>query len=123
MYKIKKRGYYMNNKENRLHTSISLSNEEFKKLSEIIVNLNLKNNNQVVSYIVRDYIKKYTNENKQADSNIENNNIIVDNQNNNNNISIGDLNNSIKMLNQTISNLASLINKNSAEDIKKGTVN
>ncbi|WP_300753172.1 hypothetical protein [uncultured Brachyspira sp.] len=112
----------MNNKENRLHTSISLSNEEFKKLSEIIVNLNLKNNNQVVSYIVRDYIKKYTDENKQADVNTENNNIIVDNQNNNN-ISISDLNNSINTLNQTINNLASLINKNSADDIKKGTVN
>ena len=107
-------------KYNRLHAAISLKDDEIELIDQIVAE-KFKNKNQFIECLVRDYMKKYT-ENKQADSNIENNNIIVDNQNNNN-ISIGDLNNSIKMLNQTISNLASLINKNSAEDIKKGTVN
>ena len=102
----------------RLHSSINLTDNEFNLLDDIVERSGM-NKNQIVTYALREYFKKYTDENKQADSNIENNNIIVDNQNNNNNISIGDLNNSIKMLNQTISNLASLINKNSAEDIKK----
>ena len=105
----------------RLSSTINLNDDEFNLLDDIVAKSGM-NKNQIVTYALREYFKKYTDENKQADSNIENNNIIVDNQNNNN-ISIGDLNNSIKMLNQTISNLASLINKNSAEDIKKGTVN
>ena len=104
----------------RLHSSINLTDNEFNLLDDIVAKSGM-NKNQIVTYALREYFKKYTDENKQADSNIENNNIIVDNQNNN--ISISDLNNSINTLNQTISNLASLINKNSTEDIKKGTVN
>ncbi|MEI0477277.1 hypothetical protein [Brachyspira pulli] len=86
----------MNNKENRLHTSISLSNEEFKKLSEIIVDLNLKNNNQLVSYIVRDYIKKYTSDTPPASE------LSAFSHSDNQNNSIDDLKNSINNLNQSI---------------------
>lgn len=109
-------------KYTHLSTTVRITESELDLINKIVAS-DFVNKNQFVAFLLRDYLKKYTDENKQADSNIENNNIIVDNQNNNNNISIGDLNNSIKMLNQTISNLASLINKNSAEDIKKGTVN
>ena len=108
-------------KYTHLSTTVRITESELDLINKIVAS-DFVNKNQFVAFLLRDYLKKYTDENKQADSNIENNNIIVDNQNNNN-ISIGDLNNSIKMLNQTISNLASLINKNSAEDIKKGTVN
>ena len=103
-------------KYNRLHAAISLKDDEIELIDQIVAE-KFKNKNQFIEFLLREYLKKYTDENKQADSNIENNNIIVDNQNNN--ISISDLNNSINTLNQTISNLASLINKNSTEDIKK----
>lgn len=130
-------------KENRtrVHTTISLNDFELITLSKLIADFNLKNNNQGITYIVRDYLKNYSekntnsqnNENTQENninsdnSNIVNtsnneNNTIVDNQNNNN-ISIDKLNNSIDALNKTITNLVSLINKNSDENIKKGTVN
>lgn len=105
----------------RLHSSINLTDNEFNLLDDIVKKSGM-NKNQIVTYALREYFKKYTDENKQDDSNIENNNIIVDNQNNNN-ISISDLNNSINTLNQSINNLASLINKNSSDDTKKGTVN
>lgn len=108
-------------KYNRLHAAISLKDDEIELIDKIVAD-KFKNKNQFIEFLLRDYLKKYTDENKQADVNTENNNIIVDNQNNNN-ISIDKLNNSIDALNQTITNLASLINKNSAEDIKKGTVN
>ena len=108
---------------NRLCASITFKDDEMQLIDKIVAE-KFKNKNQFIECLVRDYMKKYT-ENKQADSNIENNNIIVDNQNNNNNnnISIDKLNNSIDALNQTITNLVSLINKNSDENIKKGTVN
>lgn len=102
---------------NRLCASITFKDDEMQLIDKIVSD-KFKNKNQFIECLVRDYMKKYTDENRQADSNIENNNIIVDNQNNNN-ISISDLNNSINTLNQTINNLASLINKNAAEDAKK----
>lgn len=107
-------------KYTHLSTTVRITESELDLINKIVAS-DFVNKNQFVAFLLRDYLKKYTDENKQADSNIENNNIIVDNQNNN--ISISDLNNSINTLNQTISNLASLINKNSTEDIKKGTVN
>ena len=107
-------------KYTHLSTTVRITESELDLINKIVAS-DFVNKNQFVAFLLRDYLKKYTDENKQDDVNTLNNNIIVDNQNNN--ISIADLNNSIKMLNQTISNLASLINKNSAEDIKKGTVN
>ena len=107
-------------KYTHLSTTVRITESELDLINKIVAS-DFVNKNQFVAFLLRDYLKKYTDENKQADSNIENNNIIVDNQNNN--ISISDLNNSINTLNQTINNLASLINKNSTEDIKKGTVN
>lgn len=101
---------------NRLCASITFKDDEMQLIDKIVSD-KFKNKNQFIECLVRDYMKKYTDENKQADVNTENNNIIVDNQNNN--ISISDLNNSINTLNQTINNLASLINKNAAEDAKK----
>ena len=100
-------------KYNRLHAAISLKDDEIELVDKIVTK-KFKNKNQFVEYLVRDYLKKYTDENKQADSNIENNNIIVDNQNNN--ISISDLNNSINILNQSINNLADLIKKDNSNN-------
>lgn len=102
----------------RLSSTINLNDDEFNLLDDIVAKSGM-NKNQIVTYALREYFKKYTDDNKQADVNTENNNIIVDNQNNNNNISIDKLNNSIDALNQTITNLVSLINKNSAEESKK----
>lgn len=102
---------------NRLCASITFKDDEMQLIDKIVSD-KFKNKNQFIEFLLREYLKKYTDENKQADVNTENNNIIVDNQNNNN-ISISDLNNSINTLNQTINNLASLINKNAAEDTKK----
>ncbi len=108
-------------KYNRLHAAISLKDDEIELIDKIVAD-KFKNKNQFIEFLLRDYLKKYTDENKQDDSNIENNNTIVDNQSNNN-ISIDKLNNSINILNQSINNLANLINKNSSDDIKKGTAN
>ncbi|WP_028328893.1 hypothetical protein [Brachyspira alvinipulli] len=101
----------------RLSSTINLNDDEFNLLDDIVEKTGM-NKNQIVTYALREYFKKYTDENKQADSNIENNNIIVDNQNNSN-VQIDKLNNSINILNQSINNLASLINKNSSDDTKK----
>ena len=95
-------------KYNRLHAAISLKDDEIELVDKIVTK-KFKNKNQFVEYLVRDYLKKYTDENKQDDVNTLNAEDKSDNQNNN--ISISDLNNSIKMLNQTISNLADLIKK------------
>ncbi|WP_304354366.1 hypothetical protein [Brachyspira innocens] len=104
-------------KYTHLSTTVRITESELDLINKIVAS-DFVNKNQFVAFLLREYLKKYTDENRQADSNIENNNIIVDNQNNNN-ISISDLNNSINTLNQTINNLASLINKNAAEDAKK----
>ncbi|PPS21628.1 hypothetical protein [Brachyspira murdochii] len=104
-------------KYTHLSTTVRITESELDLINKIVAS-DFVNKNQFVAFLLREYLKKYTDENKQADVNTENNNIIVDNQNNNN-ISISDLNNSINTLNQTISNLASLINKNAAEDAKK----
>ena len=104
-------------KYTHLSTTVRITESELDLINKIVAS-DFVNKNQFVAFLLREYLKKYTDENKQADVNNENNNIIVDNQNNNN-ISISDLNNSINTLNQTINNLASLINKNAAEDAKK----
>ncbi|CRF33038.1 unnamed protein product [Brachyspira suanatina] len=102
----------------RLSSTINLNDDEFNLLDEIVEKSGM-NKNQIVTYALREYFKKYTDENKQDDvntfNNNENNNIIVDNQNNNN-ISIGDLNNSINILNQSINNLADLIKKDNTNN-------
>lgn len=103
-------------KYTHLSTTVRITESELDLINKIVAS-DFVNKNQFVAFLLREYLKKYTDENRQADVNTENN-IIVDNQNNNN-ISISDLNNSINTLNQTINNLASLINKNSADDIKK----
>ena len=100
-------------KYTHLSTTVRITESELDLINKIVAS-DFVNKNQFVAFLLRDYLKKYTDENKQADSNIENNNIIVDNQNNN--ISIADLNNSIKMLNQTISNLADLIKKDNTNN-------
>ena len=84
-------------KYNRLHAAISLKDDEIELIDQIVAE-KFKNKNQFIEFLLREYLKKYTDENRQADSNIENNNIIVDNQNN----SIDDLKNSINNLNQSI---------------------
>ncbi|MEI0799076.1 hypothetical protein R4Q14_12220 [Brachyspira intermedia] len=101
-------------KYNRLHAAISLKDDEIELVDKIVTE-KFKNKNQFVEYLVRDYLKKYTDENKQDDVNTLNTEDKSDNQNNSN-ISIADLNNSINILNQTISNLADLIKKDNSNN-------
>ncbi|WPC38066.1 hypothetical protein PQQ32_01020 [Brachyspira hyodysenteriae] len=100
-------------KYNRLHAAISLKDDEIELIDKIVAD-KFKNKNQFIEFLLRDYLKKYTDENKQDDVNTLNTEDKSYNQNNN--ISISDLNNSINILNQSINNLADLIKKDNTNN-------
>ncbi|AEM22060.1 hypothetical protein Bint_1441 [Brachyspira intermedia PWS/A] len=101
-------------KYTHLSTTVRITESELDLINKVVAS-DFVNKNQFVAFLLRDYLKKYTDENKQDDVNTLNTEDKSDNQNNSN-ISIADLNNSINILNQTISNLADLIKKDNTNN-------